>query len=255
MRSLRERIAHDGHVFNFYCTIPAPFIAELAGRAGFGAVTLDLQHGLIDYHAAVAMITALSGCDVVPMVRTPPLDAGLSMKLLDAGFLGITCALIETGDEAEALVTACRYPPRGARSFGPLRAGTVYQDYFARSSEMVTLFAMVESRKGYENLDEILGVDGIDGIYIGPIDLALSMGYLPRLDNMPDEVSEAIEHILARCRETGKICGMIAPDGIQAAALVRRGFSFVTISNDVRAIGEALGAWIRDARDPLGEAG
>ena len=249
MRSLRERIKQDGHVFNFYCTLPAPFIAELAGRAGFGAVTLDLQHGLIDYHSAVAMITALAGCDVVPMVRTPPLDAGLAMKLLDAGVLGITCALIESGSEAEALVRACRYPPRGERSFGPLRAGALHQEYFARSSELVTVFAMIESRKGHQNLDEILGVDGIDGLYIGPIDLALSMGYAPSLADPPAEVTEAIERILARCRETGKICGMIAPDGKRAAELVGQGFSFVTISNDVRAIGESLGRWMRDARE------
>lgn len=247
LRSFRERINQDGYVLNFYCTVPAPLIAELAAKAGFDAVTLDMQHGLIDYAEAVAMISPLAGRDVVPMVRTPPLDPRLIMKLLDAGVLGITCALIESGTDAEALVRACRYPPRGERSFGPLRAGLVHDGYYDRADELVTVLAMLESRKGFDNLDEILAVDGIDGIYIGPMDLALSMGHAPSLD-VPQEVSDAIDHILRRCREAGKICGMIAPDGAHAATLVERGFSFVTISNDIRAIDQTIKGWLGDAR-------
>jgi 4-hydroxy-2-oxoheptanedioate aldolase len=244
MISLKQRIRERGFAVNAYCTIPSAFVAEIVGRAGFDSVTLDMQHGLIDYDAAIPMFTGLAACDVVPMVRTPALDPTLVMKLLDAGVLGITCAMIETAAQAEALVRACRYPPRGERSFGPVRAAVLHERYTDRAHALVTILAMIETVEGLRNLDAILAVPDIDGVYIGPMDLAMSMGKPPvAMGQFAPEVDAAIETILAACRAKGKICGMLATDGDKAAALVQRGFQFVTISNDMRALQEKLHSW------------
>ncbi len=247
MTPLKARIAAKGHVLNMYVTIPSAFLAEIIASAGFDAVTLDMQHGLIGYDAALPILTALATRDVVPMVRTPALDPALAMKLLDAGVLGITCATIEDANQAAALVRACTYPPGGERSFGPARAAILHQNYTDRAHELVTVFAMIETAKGLKNLTEILATPGLDGIYIGPYDLAMSMGLPPSPDGVfAPAVETAIETILRACLEAGLICGMLAPDGMKAAALAARGFQFITISNDIRALQGAIKQWLTD---------
>ncbi|WP_439487110.1 HpcH/HpaI aldolase family protein [Blastomonas fulva] len=247
MTPLKERIAKNGHVLNFYLTIPSPFLAEIVAHAGYDAVTLDMQHGLIGYDAALSILTALATVDVVPMVRTPALDPALVMKLLDTGVLGITCANVDDAQQAAALVRACRYPPVGDRSFGPVRAALLHDDYVARESDLLTVFAMIESAAGLANVDSIAAIPGIDGIYIGPYDLAMSMGLPPGPGGTFDpRVDAAVEHILQRTLAAGLIAGMLAPDGKRAAQLVQRGFQFVTISNDVRAMQATLAGWLED---------
>ena len=244
---LKARIAAKGHVLNMYVTIPSGFVGEIIAGAGFDAVTLDMQHGLIGYDAALPILTALATQDVVPMVRTPALDPALIMKLLDAGVLGITCATVESAAEATALVRSCRYPPHGERSFGPARAALLHENYTHRADDLITIFAMIESAKGLENLDEILAAPGLDGIYIGPYDLAMSLGTPPtQTGGFSAEVEAAIDLILQRCRGAGLICGMLAPDGVRAAALAARGFQFITISNDIRALQGMMKTWLAE---------
>jgi 4-hydroxy-2-oxoheptanedioate aldolase len=214
-----------------------------------------MQHGLIGYDAAQPILTALRTRDVVPMVRTPPLYPALIMKLLDAGILGITCASVETAEQAAGLVRACRYPPAGERSMGPVRASLIYDDYEARAASLVTAFAMIETSAGVRNLDEILDTPGLDGLYIGPYDLAMSLGFPPGPNGaFAPEVDRAIDHILKRCRSANLICGMLAPHGAAAFGLVQRGFQFVTVSNDVRALRGMLGQWMTEFR-AAGEPG
>lgn len=247
MRTLKERIADKGHVLNAYLTIPSAFVAEIVAGAGFDAVTLDMQHGLIGYDAALPILTALATRDVVPMVRTPPVDQALIMKLLDAGVLGITSASIETARQAEDLVGACRYPPNGARSFGPVRADLLHPGYVDRAGNLITAFAMIESAAGVQALEPILDTPGLDGIYIGPYDLSLSMGLAPKPGGaFAPEVEQTLDHILRATRDAGLICGMLAPTGNAAAALVDRGFQFVTLSNDIRALQGMLKTWLAE---------
>jgi 4-hydroxy-2-oxoheptanedioate aldolase len=247
VQSLVQRIAAKGHVLNAYLTIPSSFVAEIVAATGFDAVTLDMQHGVIGYDAALPILTALATRDVVPMARTEPLNAALIMKLLDAGVLGITCASVESAEQARKLVAACRYPLAGERSFGPARAALLYPSYAERAVDLVTIFAMIESVPGLRNLDGILAVNGLDGIYIGPYDLAMSMGLPPTPDGrFPAEVEGAVDEILLKTRDCGLICGMLAPNGKAAAALVARGFQFVTVSNDLRALQGTLKGWLDD---------
>src|SRR5947209_16090906 len=134
----------------------------------------------------------------------------LTLKLLDAGAYGVICPMINTKAEAEALVGSCRYPPRGSRSMGPNRA-VLYggADYWQHANEEILLFAMVETRQAVDNLDEIVSVDGLDGVYVGPSDLSMSLGKTPpTLDPQDAEVLAAIKRICEVTRKHGKIAGV-----------------------------------------------
>src|SRR6266852_8117429 len=159
---LRKIIAGGNTVLNAWLAIANSFSAELMAHQGFDSVTIDLQHGPVDFQAAVGMLAAISTTPAVPMVRVPWNEPILTAKLLDAGAYGVICPMINSKAEAEALVTACRYPPRGARSFGPNRA-VLYggADYWQHSNEEILLFAMVETRQGLKNLKDILSVVGL----------------------------------------------------------------------------------------------
>jgi 4-hydroxy-2-oxoheptanedioate aldolase len=178
--NLRSIWKRGGAVINGWLGIPSGVAAENMAQAGWDSLTVDLQHDLVDYQAAVSMFQAITTTPTVPMARVPWNEPGIIMKLLDAGSYGIICPMINTRAEAEAFVGACRYAPDGYRSFGPLRA-TWYAgaDYVKGANSTVLAFAMIETTKALGNLDEIMSTPGLDGIYIGPSDLGLSMGRRP----------------------------------------------------------------------------
>jgi len=253
---LRRIVAGGGTVLNGWLAIANSFSAEMMAHQGFDSVTIDLQHGPVDFQAAVGMLQAISTTPAVPMVRVPHNEPILTLKLLDAGAYGVICPMINSKAEAEALVSACRYPPRGSRSMGPNRA-VLYggADYWQHANEEILLFAMVETRQAVKNLGEIVSVDGIDGVYVGPSDLGMSMGKTPpTLDPQDVEVLAAIKQICDVTRKHGKIAG-VHTDGAKTA--VRRfgeGYQLCTILNDVRLMANAASAAVREARGQVPQA-
>jgi 4-hydroxy-2-oxoheptanedioate aldolase len=252
---LRNIFAKGGTVLNGWLAIASPYSAELMAHQGFESVTVDLQHGPVDFQAALAMLQAISTTPAVPMVRVPWNEPILTLKLLDAGAYGVICPMINSKAEAEALVSYCRYPPRGTRSFGPNRA-VLYggADYWQHANDEVLVFAMVETRTGLDNLKEILSVDGLDGVYVGPSDLSLSLGKTPSLDPQDAEVLGAIKQISDATRASGRVAG-IHTDGANTA--VRRfaeGFQFCTLLNDARFMAIAAAAAVREARGQVPQA-
>src|SRR5262249_46559967 len=223
---------------------------------GFDSVTVDLQHGAVDYQSAVAMLQAISTTPAVPMVRVPWNEPILTLKLLDAGAYGVICPMINSKAQAEAFVDACRYPPRGSRSFGPNRAVRYGgADYWQHANDEILLFAMVETGEALKNLEAIASVDGLDGIYVGPSDLSLSMGKVPpSLDPQDAEVIDAIKQIAFATRKHGKIAG-VHTDGAKTA--IRRfgdGYQLCTILNDARLLANAAAAAVREARGQMPQA-
>jgi 4-hydroxy-2-oxoheptanedioate aldolase len=157
--------------------IPSGFSAEVMAHQNLDWLCIDMQHGLIDYDTALAMLQAISTTATTPFVRVPWNDSAIIMKMLDAGAYGVIVPMVNSRAEAEAAVAACRYPPQGIRSFGPIRA--VYYaglDYFAYASQEVSCIPQIETTAAVENLDEILSVEGVDAVYIGPMDLSISLG-------------------------------------------------------------------------------
>ena len=206
---LRTLWQQDGYAVNGWLSLPATFSAEVMAHQGWDSLTIDLQHGLIDYETAVGMLQAISTTRTVPLVRVPWLDPGIVMKVLDAGAYGVICPMINSAEEARQFVAACRYPPAGIRSCGPIRAN-IYAgpDYIAQANQTIITMAMIETRSGLDNLDDILSVEGLDAIYVGPSDLSLALGREPRLDPIEAVVVEAIQHIAARAREKKVVPGI-----------------------------------------------
>ena len=242
MRENRLRkIWHEGGTaVNGWLHVPSSFSAEVMAHAGWDSLTIDMQHGPVDYASLVPMLQAISTTDTVPVVRVPWHDPGLIMRVLDAGCYAVICPMINTSEEAEAFVGACRYPPEGYRSYGPYRA-TLYggEDYTDHANETVVTMAMIETQQALDNLNEILGVQGLDAVFVGPSDLGQSLGYGPGTDRGEPEVVEAIERILAAARDHGLAAGIFTGSPEYASRMAQKGFRFVTISSDVRLMASA----------------
>ncbi len=262
MRANRLRsMAREGRtITNGWLAIPSSYAAEVMGHQGFDSVTVDLQHGMIGFDAAVPMLQALSATPAVPLARVSKLDYALVMQLLDAGAYGIICPMVSTPAEAALFASFCRYPPRGQRSFGPAR-GLLYggPDYFARADEEVLALAMLETREAVAAADAILATPGLDGIYVGPNDLCLAYGQAPSPETDDPEVAATIVGLAARARSAGRIAGIFCSGGAAARRRAGEGFGMVTPGNDVsmlvRGAKEALAAMRDAASGPTSNTG
>jgi len=220
---------------NGWLAVPSAFSAEVMAHQGWDTLTIDLQHGVIDYAAMVTMLQAISSTPTVPIVRVPWLEPGIVMKSLDAGAYGVICPMVNTREDAQRLVAYTHYAPRGTRSFGPIRA-TLYAgaDYAEKANDTIVVFAMIETAQALDNLDAILSVEGLDAIYIGPSDLSLALGCRPVFDDVDPKAAQAIAHILERAKAHGVKAGV--HNGVPDVALKRAamGFHFVTLGSDAR---------------------
>jgi 4-hydroxy-2-oxoheptanedioate aldolase len=198
---LRELLDQRGATLGGWCSIPSAFSAELMGRYGFDWVCVDTQHGLIGYDQMTLMLQGLAITGTPAFVRVPWNSPDHIMKALDAGAEGIIVPMVSSAADAAAAVAATRYPPEGTRSWGPVRAALDVPGYSPQAGNSRTLLAvMIETPGGVENADEILSVPGVDAVYIGPSDLALSHGMTPTLDVTDRVHLELIETVLAACK-------------------------------------------------------
>lgn len=235
-----------------WLTLPNSFSAEVMAHQGFDWLTIDMQHGLIDYGDVVHMLQAISTKDVTPLVRVPWNDPATIMKVLDAGSYGVVVPLVNTREEAERAVGACRYPPRGYRSNGAIR-GRYYggSDYNARAHEHIICVLMIETQAGLDNLDEIASVDGVDALYIGPSDLGYALGMAPKLDNDEPQHVAAVEKILDACKRHGIVAGIHTGGPAYTARWIERGFQMVTVTSDETAMVKGVQAQLTDLHDRL----
>ena len=224
-----------GAVVNGWLGIANGFSAETMAHQGWDSLVIDLQHGVIDYAGMVPMLQAISTTNTVPIVRVPWLEPGILMKSLDAGAYAVICPMVNSREDAEKLVAYTHYAPQGTRSFGPIRA-LLYggADYAKYANETIVTFAMIETAKALENLDDILTTPGLDAVYIGPSDLSLALGCTPVFDDVDPPVAEAIDHILARAKAHGVVAGIHNGTPESALKRIAKGFQFVTISSDAR---------------------
>ncbi|MCO5066294.1 MAG: aldolase/citrate lyase family protein [Rhizobiaceae bacterium] len=233
--NLRTIWDSGGAAINGWLAIPNSFSAEVMAHAGWDSLTIDLQHGVQDYATSIAMLQAISTTSTVPLARVPWNEPGIIMKMLDAGCYGIICPMINTAQDAHDFVSACRYIPRGRRSFGPIRA-TLYAgaDYPQHANDEIVTFVMIETQEALDNLDEILAVEGVDAIYIGPADLSLALGCTPKFDQDEKPVVEAIEMVVRKATEKGIVAGIQNGTPAYALKMIDLGFKFVTVASDAR---------------------
>lgn len=233
INNIRTLWSSGSAAINGWLHNPSSWSAELMAHQGYDSLTVDLEHGLLDYQAAVPMLQAMSTTSVVPLARAPWNEPGIIMKLLDAGAYGIICPMIDTAEDCQRFVGACRYHPHGYRSLGPTRA-KLYggADYEQHANENILTFAMIETGKAVEQIDRIVAVPGLDAVYVGPGDLSLSMGLHKRLDNDEPEFLAALDTILAACARRGVMPAIHTNDPAYATQMIARGFRFVTVMTD-----------------------
>lgn len=248
---LREAWANGKGTVNGWLGIPSSFSAEVMAHQGWDSLTVDCQHGLIDYQMAVTMLQAISTTETVPLVRVPWREPGIIMKMLDAGAYGIICPMVNTPEQAEEFVRYASYPPRGERSFGPIRA-LIYggADYPKHANATVLKIAMIETKQALDNVDAICATDGLDGIYIGPADLANSLGAPPGFDPTDERVLAAISAILAAAKKAGIFAGIHCGMPVFAKRMLNNGFNYVTILSDARLMAMQAKAML----DQMGES-
>lgn len=207
--------------------------AETLAHSGFDWLCLDLQHGLMDYSHLTRLLPALGSSSTTPLVRVAGNQPDQIGKVLDAGAQGVIVPMVNTVAEAQRAVAACRYPPLGSRSCGPIRAamheGAVY---LQTANDQVACIVMIETEEGLRNVDAIAAVAGIDGLFIGPIDLCYGLGLLPGSFTDP-RFQQAVAGILAACKKYGRAAGMFGYTPEMAAQSLAAGFDFVSAGTDV----------------------
>lgn len=248
-RGLKRYLAGGGKVVNGWCSIPSAVTAEIMARGGYDAITIDMQHGLIDYQAALHMLQAVDGHGAPTLCRVSWNDPAAIMKALDAGFTGLICPMINTREQAVQFSSACRYAPLGHRSFGPTRAVQVHGAGYAReANEFILALAMIETAEAMENLEEILDVEGIDGVYIGPADLGLSLGFAPSLLPEPP-VLEAIGLIRDKVVRAGKAVGIHCGSPAMVREMLAGGFGLASLLTDARLFTNIVASSLAEVRN------
>ncbi len=256
--TLKQKWAAGQPTLNGWLSIPNGFSAEVMAAQGFDSVTIDMQHGPIGYTDTLHMLQSLSAYDVTPVVRVPWLDPAAIMKAMDAGAYAIICPMVNNRQQAEQLVSYMRYPPLGARSFGPTRI--VYgagSDYAASANDQILCIAMIETSEAMSNLEDIVSTPGLDGVYIGPADLSLSLSngkLAPGMDREEPEMLEAIKKILAAAKSADIVACLHCGSPEYAAKAIGWGFNLCTLNSDARFLEIAASDSLKVARQLLGQA-
>ena len=235
---LKELFKAGKPIINSWLAVPSSFSAEVMANQGWDSLTIDMQHGLIDYPNAAGMLQAISTTDTVPMARVNWNEPGQIMKILDAGCYGIICPMVSNRAEAEKFIQACQYPPNGYRSFGPIRA-SIYggSDYMKHADTEILKLAMIETKEALEKLEEIIDTPNLDGVYIGPADLSLAVGEEPGFDK-PDNTKayNEILRILEAAKKRNLLAGLHNGTAEYAQKMIEKGFNLVTVGSDSRYI-------------------
>jgi 4-hydroxy-2-oxoheptanedioate aldolase len=236
--TLARALAAGETVFSGWCSLPYPIVAEMIGREGLGAVTLEAQHGLWDVSALLTGVAAVRQSGAAPVVRVPVGDFALVSRALDFGAEGIIAPMINTAADARAFAAAAKYPPTGERSWGPHRvtslAGLADQTVYLReANDNVITLAMIETRTALANLQAIVETPGIDGLFLGPSDLSIALSDGKSLDPLSPDVERELDRIVAACQAAGKIPGAFCHTAERAVALKKRGMRFLSVMSDI----------------------
>lgn len=248
---LKEAWAEGRKTFGLWSAIPSSFAAELVAGLDVDYVCVDQQHGVVDYGQMVPMLQGIKAGGAAPITRVLHNDPYLIMKSLDAGALGVIVPLVDSASEAAEAVAACRFPPKGTRSYGPIRAAHVMDsDSPADLDEGTLCMVMVETKEGLDRVEEIAATPGLDGIYVGPSDLALALGFSdPSAGQDEPEHTEAVRRVREACREHGIAAGVHCATGEQARRRAEEGFDMVTVGVDAALLVDAVRRESSEAQD------
>ena len=244
INAMKQKLLAGEQALGIVLGMGSPTIAGIAASAGFDFVLVDNQHGDWDDATTLAAFRAISLGNATPVARVRQNDFYAIGRLLDRGALGIVVPMVNTADEARAAAFAMRYPPYGGRSFAGCLAVHYGQDYHIWADREVFMAVQIETAQAAEHADEIMAVEGVDGCWIGPMDLARSLG----VGVGTPAHQEAILNVLNACRKTGKIPGIYTPNAAVARSRVEQGFRFVTAADDGGLVAEGALEVLRELR-------
>jgi 4-hydroxy-2-oxoheptanedioate aldolase len=246
----RSALSDGRSLLGLWATIPSSLTAEAAALSGVDYVVVDEQHGAVDRALLLGMLQGIQAGGAVPLVRVAKLDAWVIGSALDLGAAGVIVPMVETPEQAAQAVAACRYARAGSRSWGPLRADMAMGSAHPEDlGDGPLCLVMIETRMGLGAVEEIARTPGLDGIYVGPSDLALTLGLAPtrRLEHPP--VLEAIERVRRECEKAGVTAGLHCLGGEDAARFAGPGFGMVTVGGDLLFLRDALARAVAMARE------
>lgn len=249
--SLKPRWAAGEVTIGAWCMIPSALTAEALGQAGFDWVLIDMQHGCMDYETALAMIRAVDLSSAVPVVRVPWNDPGIIGRVLDAGALGVIVPMIQTAEDARRAVEACRYPPAGRRSFGPVRVGL--RDgpgYFGGANDRIAVIPMIETAEALAEVEQIAATPGVDALFVGPFDLSIALGLPPGDNDGKPVFDEAIAKVSKAARAAGVATAVLSNTKV-APLRIAQGFQMISVTTDLSALSATARADLDAARSVL----
>jgi 4-hydroxy-2-oxoheptanedioate aldolase len=237
LNAIRRAWAQQQPAFGVFMSIPSPYAVELCASAGVDYVCIDMQHGLSGYESLPAQIAACLSGGAAPIVRPSANEYWQIGRALDLGALGVIVPLVSSPQEAADAVAACRYGPVGQRSYGPTLVARIVGSADPSALEHEALcIVMIETREGLEQVEQIAAVPGLDGIYYGPADLAISLGTTPAESASNRQHAEAIERIRRAAQANGIAAGAHCFTGAQARERSAQGFTLITVTSDSRVL-------------------
>ncbi|GJL82736.1 MAG: 2,4-dihydroxyhept-2-ene-1,7-dioic acid aldolase [marine bacterium B5-7] len=244
--SFKQHLSRGTKTRGAFLVLGNEIIAEIASNSGFDYAVVDCQHGTFGYDAMRQMIMAIESGHATPIVRVPPGDDYQVGRALDAGAKGLIIPLINSADDVRNAVKAAAYGPDGLRSFGPMRALTRHGvAEFHKAQNDCVLLPQIETAESLDHLAEIVRVPGIDGVYVGPMDLAIALGLEPALDSDEKIFVQALEHIVSECRSAG-IAAAIHANATLAAKRAEQGFTMITVATDISILGQGFALSLKD---------
>lgn len=239
-------------LYSAWVTLPSADMAGALARHGWDAVVIDTQHGYGDFADMRDGIGQIAAAGAAPVVRVGIREDALIGRAADSGALGLICPMVNTPAEAASFARASKYPPLGTRSWAPMRAldvlGMDRQDYLDRANDLVTGFAMVETAEALDNLDAICATPGIDGIFVGPNDLSVSLTMGQAADPTRADVHEALARVAKKCAEARLAPGIFANTPEMARTYRQMGYRFIAVASDGKYLEAGSRAMLEAAR-------
>jgi len=253
MKNFKTKLNSEKPMFGIGSSLGSNIFAELAGRCGFDWLWIDLEHGIGDVKDMSLQIQAVSDLEIAPIVRLPSNDAAMFKKALDLGAEGIMIPFVSTAAEAKAAAKAMKYAPEGIRGVAKFtRAaefGQNFDKYFANANKELTLVVQIETEEGVNNIEEIAQVDGVDVIFVGPLDLSVSMGIAQQY-NHPKFI-ETIKIIQKACEKYGKVPGILVPGITNLPTYLEMGFKFLVVGSDGSILSKGLQDLLKTCKDEI----
>lgn len=232
INTVKAKLAAGEPAVGTWLSLCSPVAAEYMAHMGWDWLVVDTEHSPIGFETTLHCFQAICTTDTIPMARVAWNDAQLIKRLLDAGAMGLVVPMVNSAEQARSAVAAMKYPPDGIRSLGGGRAIVYGDDYMARANDEIACIVQIEHIEAVCRAEEIMSVEGVDACFIGPNDLAGSMGLKPDMTVSDPRHEEAVQLVLRACRSLGRPAGIHVPDAEHAFRRLEQGFRFVAIGND-----------------------